>query len=204
MTILDGKRLSEKLLSGLKEEFLKLPKKPLLAAVTVGDDAATRSFLAQKKKIAAELGVDLRMYEHQASISTNALRKRVALIVHDAEPDGVIIQLPLPEEINAQYILNAVPPEKDVDVLSARSVGDCGGGKPRALPPVVGAIKALFDEYGIEYQKKHILVIGAGRLVGKPVALWLLEEKVSFTIVDEYTPDISPFTKSADIIITVG
>ena len=201
MIVLDGKRLSEKLLSRLKEEFSKLPKKLLLAVVTVSDDAATRSFLAQKKKIAAELGVDFRLYEHPASISTNELRTRVATIVHDAEPDSVIIQLPLPEGINAQYILNGVPPEKDVDVLSARAVGDFAVGKSRALPPVVGAIKALFDEYGIEYQKKHILVIGAGRLVGKPVALWLLEEKVSFTIVDERTLDVSEFTKKADIII---
>lgn len=202
MIILDGKQLSEKLLSGLKEEFSKPQKKLLLAAVVVDDNAATRAFLAKKKNVAAELGVDFRLYEHPASISTNELRKRVAVIVHDADPDGIIIQLPLPEAVNAQYILNAVPPEKDVDVLSSRAVGDFAVGKSRVFPPMVGAIKALFDEYGIEYHKKHILVIGAGRLVGKPVSLWLMQEKISFTLVDEHTPDISEFSKKSDIIIT--
>ncbi len=130
------------------------------------------------------------------------MRKRIAIIVHEADPDGIIIQLPLPPRISTQYILNSVPPEKDVDVLSARAVGDFSVGKSKVLPPVVGAIAALFHEYGIDYKTKHVVVVGAGALVGKPVAAWLANEKVSFTVVDENTPDISEFTKKADIIIS--
>ena len=202
MVILDGKSLAGKIIAGLKDEFSRLTKRPTLAVVVVGEDLVIRRFIEQKKKIAEELGVDFRTYEYPADISTNELRKRIATIVHDADPNGIIIQLPLTGHINTQYILNSIPPEKDVDVLSARAVGDFSVGKSKVLPPVVGAIAAFFEEYGIDYRKKHVVVVGAGRLVGKPVALWLANEKVSFTVVDENTSDITPFVKGADIIIS--
>lgn len=202
MVILDGKALAEKIIAGLKGEFARLGKKPALAAIVVGGDAVIRKFVERKEALAGELGVDFRVYEYPADISTNELRKRIAVIVHDADPAGVIVQLPLPPHVNQQYILNSVPPEKDVDVLSARAVGDFAVGKSKIYPPVVGAIQALFEEYGIDYRSKHILVVGAGTLVGKPVTAWLANEKVSFTVIDERTPDISEFTKKADVIIT--
>lgn len=199
---MDGKSLADRIIAELKETYAGFAKKPALAAVVVGADAVIRKFLERKKAVADELGVDFRIYEYSADISTNELRKRIAVIVHEAAPGGIIIQLPLPPHLNRQYILNSVPPEKDVDVLSARAVGDFAVGKSRIAPPVVGAIKALLGEYGIDYKSKHVIVIGAGALVGKPVAAWLANEKVSFTVVDENTPDISAFTKQADIIIT--
>ncbi len=202
MVILDGKALAGKIIAALKEEYARLPGKLSLAAVVVGSDAVVGKFIAQKKKVAEELGVDFRVYEYAPDISTNELRKRLAVLVHDADPDGIIIQLPLPPELNRQYILNSVPPEKDVDMLSARAMGDFAVGKSRILPPVVGAVKALLEEYHIDVGAKHVLVIGAGMLVGKPVALWLTNEKASFSVVGEHTPDISEFIKKADVIIT--
>ncbi|MBI4132082.1 MAG: bifunctional 5,10-methylenetetrahydrofolate dehydrogenase/5,10-methenyltetrahydrofolate cyclohydrolase [Candidatus Sungbacteria bacterium] len=200
--IMDGKALADKIITGLKPEYARLGKKPALAAIVVGGDAVIRKFIERKKNVAGEFGVDFRVYEYPADISTNELRKRIAQIVHDADPEGVIIQLPLPPHVNQQYILNSVPPEKDVDVLSARAVGDFSVGKSRILPPVVGAIAALFQEYGIDYRSKHVVVVGAGTLVGKPVAAWLANEKVSFTVVDEHTPDIAEFSRKADVIIS--
>lgn len=229
MILLDGKKLSQKILAGLKEEISKSRRRFSLAAVVVpkppqaagipavglgiGADPVIAKFVAQKKKIAEELGVDFKTYEYDSGISTNDLRRRIAAVVHDAEPDGVIIQLPLPEHINTRYILNSVPPEKDVDVLSARALGNFFVGKPphqsvgrgsksEVLPPVVGAIKALFDEYGITLKGKYVVVVGAGDLVGKPAAAWLLNEGVTFSVVRSSTADISEFTKKADIIIT--
>jgi len=224
MVILDGRTLAQKIIAGLKAEIGE--RELLLAAVVIGEDPVIAKFVTQKKKIADELGVAFRVYDYPATISTNDLRKRLATIVHDADPTGIIIQLPLPAHINTQYILNSVPPEKDVDVLSARAVGDFSVGKSKVLPPVVAAVKALFDEYGIDYRSKYIVVVGAGTLVGKPVAIWLTNEKASFTVVDpvrgkprrdvgaaaprarasngvdENTPDISESTQRADILIT--
>lgn len=201
MILLDGKVLAGKIIAGLRDEYQNIPRRISLGAVVVGIDPVIARFVAQKKKIADELGVDFRAYEYQAGISTNDLRTNMAALVHQADPDGIIVQLPLPSGINAQSILNAVPPEKDVDVLSARAMGNFAVGKSPILPPVVGAVKALLDEYRIDLRGKRIAVIGAGALVGKPVATWLLLEKTTFTVVEE-GGDVVAATRNADIIIS--
>ncbi len=202
MILLDGKKISEKILNELKAKITDTKKALRLAAVVVGKDPATQKFIEQKKKAAESIGVEVRVYAFEPSITTNELRKRIAEIVHEKNNIGVIIQLPLPAHINTQYILNAIPPEKDVDVLSARALGNFYVGKSEILPPVVGAIKAFFDEYGIEIKGKYAVVVGAGRLVGKPTALWLMNEGALVSAVNEYTKDFGVFTRAADIIVS--
>jgi len=201
MALLDGKALAGKIIAELREEYRKFPKKFSLGVVVVGSDPVIARFIAQKKKTADELGVDFRIYAYDAAVSTNDLRTNIAALVHQANLNGIVVQLPLPQTINAQSILNAVPPEKDVDVLSARAMGNFAVGKSPILPPVVGAIRALFDEYQINLRGKTVAVIGAGALVGKPVAIWLLLEKATFTVVEE-SGDVAAATRNADIIIS--
>lgn len=200
--LLDGKKLSEKILIGLKSEIQSSGKKFFLAVVVVGESPVIEKFIGQKERIARDLGIEFRRYNYESAISTNELRKRISVIVHEADPDGLIIQLPLPAAINTQYILNSIPPEKDVDVLSAKALGNFFTGKAKAVPPVVGAIQELIEEYGIEYKTKHVVVVGAGMLVGKPIASWLLNEKVSFSVVDENTKDPTSVLREADIIMS--
>ena len=202
MTLFDGKKLSQKILDELKLETAGTAKKLRLAVVVIGQNSVTQKFIQQKQKAAQFIGVDFRIFPFEETITTDELRKRIAQIVHEKKNTGVIIQLPLPEHLSVQYILNSVTPEKDVDMLSARSLGDLAVGKNRILPPVIGAIKAFFEEYEIDYKTKYIAVIGAGKLVGLPVSLWLLNEKATFTVLRSSTPDLSEFTKKADIIIS--
>ena len=202
MILLDGRKLAEKVLGGLKEEIAKRKKLLRLAVVIVGENSVTLKFIEQKKKAAEFLGVGIHIYPFEESITTNALRKRIGEIVHEAKNTGVIVQLPLPVHINAQYILNAIPPEKDVDVLSARALGNFYVGRSVVLPPVVGAVKVFFDEYNIEYRNKYAVVVGVGKLVGKPVAARLINEGVALSVVNEYTKDIGEFIRKADIIIS--
>lgn len=179
-----------------------MKKKLRLAVVVAGEDPVVRSFIGEKKKAAESVRIDVRVYPFDAEITTNELRKRIAEIVHEKKNTGVVIQLPLPPQINKQYVLNAIPPEKDVDVLSARAVGNFAVGKSPIFPPVAGAVKALFEEYGIDYADKNIVVIGAGLLVGRPVALWFLQEGATFTVVTEKTSQPENALRSADIIIS--
>lgn len=202
MVLLDGKKLSQKILAELKEEIAGLGKNLRLAAVVLGEDPVVLKFIEQKKKTAEEIGMDVRIYSFEVSITTNELRKRIAEIVHEKKNSGVIIQLPLPEHINEQYILNAILPEKDVDVLSARAVGNFAVGKSPIMPPVAGAVKAFFEEYRIDYKNKYIVIIGAGSLVGKPAALWFLQEKITFGMVEHLAGSPREFLKQADIIIS--
>ncbi|MEK7148935.1 MAG: bifunctional 5,10-methylenetetrahydrofolate dehydrogenase/5,10-methenyltetrahydrofolate cyclohydrolase [Patescibacteria group bacterium] len=204
MILLDGKKLAEELKDKLKKEFQKLRAPATLVFVEVGENPVSRKFIEQKKKLGEELGVSVRVRNFPDGISGSELRKKLAEIVHDDAVSGVVIQLPLPNSLlpQTQDILNAVVPKKDIDVLSARSVGDYRVGKSRIAPPVVGAIQALFEKYGIEYKKSHIVIIGAGQLVGKPIADWLLREQIPHTVLTDKSLDISSSTKNADILIS--
>lgn len=200
--LLDGKKLSKKILEEVKREVSEMKEKLRLAVVVVGEDPVVRKFIEQKKKAAESVGIDVRIYPFEEKVTTNELRKRVAEIVHEEKNTGVIIQLPLPPQINAQYILNSVTPEKDVDVLSARAIGNFVAGKGQVMPPVAGAIKALLEEYAVDYKNKYAVILGAGNLVGKPTALWLLNEKVTFSVVRSATKNPQEFLRQADIIIS--
>jgi len=202
MTLLEGRRLAEKMLVALREEIVSSKKKVRLAVVVVGSDPVVEKFIAQKQKAARAVGIDVRIYPLEETVTTNDLRKRIAKIVHEKKNTGVIIQLPLPPHINKQYILNSVVHKKDVDVLSARALGNWIVGKSPVMPPVAGAVKTLLDEYQISYRDKYIVVMGAGGLVGRPVALWLLQEGVTFGIITKAHPHSERLLKEADIIIS--
>lgn len=202
MILLDGKKLSQRIFDELSVEVSEMKKKIRLGVVVVGKDPVIEKFVGQKKKTAEEIGVDVRVYSFQEAITTNELRKRIAELVHEPHNTGLIIQLPLPGHINKQYILNAIPSDKDVDVLSSRAIGNFVVGKSEIMPPVAGAIKALLDEYGIVYRQKHVVILGAGSLVGRPVALWLLQEDVSFSVITEDTAKPEELLKQADIAIS--
>lgn len=200
--LIDGKKIAEEIKISLKEEVAKLNKKLRLAVVYVGENLASAKFIERKKKFGLEIGIDLRVYKFPEDISTNQLRRKISEIVHIKQNTGVIIQLPLPSQINTQYILNSVPSEKDPDALSARSLGNFVAGKSLLMPPVVGAIKIIFEKYKIDYKNKYVVLLGAGNLVGKPAALWLLNEKATFTVVRSSTENPEQFLKKADIIIS--
>lgn len=200
--IVDGKAIAEKIKSSLKEEISKSKKKIRLAVLKVGKDAVTVKYLEVKRKFAEAIGVDVRIYEVAIDISNNKLREKLSEIVHIDKNTGVIVQLPMPPAINMQYILDAIVPEKDPDILSSKSWGKFSIGKSKILPPVVGAIKTIFDENKIEIKGKNAVVVGAGRLVGKPVAVWLIGEGGTVSVIDENTKNPEGYTIKADIIIS--
>lgn len=193
--IIDGKKIAEEIKATLKGNGLKL------AIVQVGDDEASNKFIRQKVKFAKDIGAETRIYELPQDISTSQLRKKMAEISHISENDGVILQLPLPPQIKTQYVLNGIIMNKDVDVLSSRFFGDFATGHSKILPPVVGAIKLIFEKYNIDVRGKNIIVVGTGRLVGKPAAIWLINQEATVSVLNEYTPDILKFTRDADIIM---
>ncbi|MEK9209522.1 MAG: bifunctional 5,10-methylenetetrahydrofolate dehydrogenase/5,10-methenyltetrahydrofolate cyclohydrolase [Patescibacteria group bacterium] len=199
--IIDGRKMAEEIKTSLKKEVETFGKKIRLAVVFVGDDPISKKFIEQKKKLAKDIGVDVRVYNFPLIISTNELRKKISEVVHLKQNSGVIIQLPLPKQIKTQYILNAIPLEKDVDVLSARAFGDFSVGKEKVLPPIVGAVKKILITE-VALPKKYAVIVGAGRLVGRPLAIWFLNQGATISVLNENTKDISDFAKKADILIS--
>jgi len=200
--VIDGKKLAQEIIEELKEERKKISKKIRLAIVLVGNDPASLSFIKQKEKIAKEIGIDTRIYQYEDSIKTKELRKKVGEICRVTYNRGVIVQLPLPSSINTQVVLNAILPQKDIDVLCERNLGSFYTNRLSILPPVLASIKFLLERYKIDIEGKNILIIGRGRLVGKPTSLWFINQRATVIVANSKTKDLKEFISKADIIVS--
>jgi methylenetetrahydrofolate dehydrogenase (NADP+)/methenyltetrahydrofolate cyclohydrolase len=200
--VIDGKQLSREIIEELKQEKARIPKKIRLAVVLVGNDPASLSFIKQKEKIAQELNIDFRLYQYPETIKTKELRKKVSDICRVTFNRGIVVQLPLPESINNQVILNAILPLKDPDVLCEKNLGSFYVNRLEILPPVVAAIKFLLEKYQINPEGKNVLMIGRGQLVGKPVALWFINQRATVFVANSKTQNLKDLIKMADIIVS--
>lgn len=162
--------------------------------VQVGSDAATEKFIERKKKFGEAVGVTVVVHRFPSDVAEDVLAAEVRAIGEDSRVSGLIVQLPLPLEINADVVLDSIPPEKDVDALSSSS---------RVLAPVAGALAEIFSRYGIDPHGKRAVVVGQGRLVGKPVADWLLKNGALVEVVSlETREQMRSLIKRADIIVS--
>jgi len=186
MRVLDGKKIADKILRKLKKEIKTKRLKLKLAVVLVGENFASKIFIRKKQEACQRIGVDFELSKFPSKISRSKLKKEIKKIADNPKNSGIVIQLPLPGGFNPQEFLNLIPPEKNIEVFS----------------PVVCAISYLFKEYRISLKGKKIVLVGTGRLVGLPLALWLSKEKANFEVLDKFTKDISSVTKKADIIIS--
>ena len=197
---IDGKKIRDKVLEELKSEIGS--KKLRLVGVLVGDHSGSKKFMELKEKAAKEVGIDFKLHEFPGDISTNKLRDELNNIAKQGVNHGIIIELPLPKQINTQYILNTIPQEKDVDVLSIKAQGAFFVGKSKILPPAVEALKIVFKEHDIDVKGKNIAVFGYGVLIGKPIANWLAVQGASVFVINEFTKRPEEISKEADIIIS--
>jgi len=200
--VVDGKKLAQEILEEVRSEISAIKKKVRLASVLVGSNSASISFLKEKERACELAGIDFRLYRFPENITTSQLRARLAEIVHLPQNTGVILQLPLAEHLNTQYLLNAITPQKDVDCLSEGSLGAFIVGRHKILPPPVAALKFICEKFGITTIGKLTVVIGAGRLVGKPIAAWLMQQETNVVSLNEHTKNIGEFTRRADIIVS--
>lgn len=206
--VIDGQKIASEILGRLAAE--PKPEK-FLAAILVGEDKSSVSFLAQKEKVAKTLGVDFRLYKFPATSTNDELREEVGKIAAHKTCGGVIVQLPLPEGVNRHYVLNAIPPEKDVDVLGERAIGSFYVERAKVLPPAVGAVEEILRASGdganastndvATILKSHsVALVGLGLLVGRPIATWIMwRAKETFLL--RSTSDLN-IIKNADIVIT--
>ncbi len=202
MKILNGKKLSEEILANLKKEVRKSNLKLRLAVVQVGENSVSQIFINQKKKACKLVGADFKLYRFNEKINPQGLKSEIKKIVKNSANSGIIIQLPLPEKFLPEGFLNLIPEEKDIDVLSEKSLGKFYQGTLKILPPTVDGILRLLKNYKIELKGKDVVVIGAGRLVGFPLAIQLLKEKATLSVLNEFTKDALSFTKKADVLIS--
>ncbi|WP_027120672.1 bifunctional 5,10-methylenetetrahydrofolate dehydrogenase/5,10-methenyltetrahydrofolate cyclohydrolase [Mycoplasmopsis lipofaciens] len=194
MKILDGKTIADKKTLELKKEFDyirdELKRKPILAIIQVGDNKASNQYIKFKMRKAEELGVEVKHYRFKETARQRELLKKLDDI--NEEADGIIVQLPLPEHLSTQVILDAVRHEKDVDGLSTRNEFNFYNSIEKELsfvPATAIAVLDLMKEYKIELEDKKVAVIGRSHLVGKPTAFLIKKEKAN----------VSTFNKNSGI-----
>lgn len=191
--IVDGKAIKEEMGKELARRIALLGWSPKLVVLEVKGDFASEKFVALKESFAKQIGVTFDKHSFPLAITTEQFVETVKAVSADPTVHGIVVQLPLPEHIDTNAVLAAIHPTKDVDAL---------GSTPRVMPPVAGAVAEILVRQGVTPKGKRAVVVGYGRLVGKPVAQWLVDQGAHIHVVDKDTPDAAGFTKSADIIVS--
>jgi methylenetetrahydrofolate dehydrogenase (NADP+)/methenyltetrahydrofolate cyclohydrolase len=205
MVLIDGKKVSEEIRNRLAEEIQKLKKKtgktPGLATVLVGDDPASAVYVRNKNKICGELGFQSFEKKLSADTSEEKLLQLVGELNSNKDIHGILVQLPLPNQIDSEKILEAIDPKKDVDGFHPVNVGKLVVGNALLTPCTPTGIIELLDRYDIEISGKHAVIIGRSNIVGKPVSMLLLQRNATITICHSRTQNLEEVTRSADILV---
>jgi len=203
MTILDGKKLSDKIMSEVKNDVQILQKKgitPGLAVVLVGSDPASAAYVNMKSRACKEAGIYSIAHEMPDTISQENILEIIHMMNNNPNIDGILVQLPLPKHIDTTAILEAIVPEKDVDGFHPYNVGRVVAGLDGFIPATPYGVMELLKEYDIDPQGKNVCVVGASNIVGKPMATLLLNANATVDICHIYTKDLKAHTLNADII----
>ena len=204
--ILDGKELSKKIKTQLKLEVETLKNKtgktPKLAVVLVGDDPASAIYVKNKKNACKFVGITSEVKVLDKSTTQTELESVLSTLNSDKTVNGILLQLPLPNGLNERQALNCIDPQKDVDGLTTVNMGKLLTNEQGLTPCTPTGIMELFNEYNINLDGKHVVVINRSLLVGKPLEQMLLHKNATVTICHSHTKNIASLTKNADIIVT--
>lgn len=202
-TILDGKKLRDKILAELKSKLDKIEKKPTLVVILVGNNPASRIYVENKKKTADKIGINSIIIKYPEKITEKELLDKIHELNKDDNINAILVQLPLPKHISKENIMNTIDPRKDVDGFTPYNIGKLfSGEKPFCYPCTPKGILLLLDEYNIELEGKHAVIIGRSNIVGKPLIQFLLNRNATVTICHSHTKNLSDITKTADILIS--
>lgn len=200
MAEINGKLIRQKILDRVKTNIDKLGRRPVLAVVLVGNNSVSAKYVAKKQMAADFVGVEFDLHRFPNQITAKQLIEEVKRI--QLKADAVIVQLPLPAQIDQQQVLDAIDLKKDVDCLSSLAIGSVVRGSNLVLPPTAGAVMEILDEKKINLKGKHVVVVGQGELVGKPLAAMLINQPVTLTVCGIHTKNLSDMTLQADVLIT--
>ena len=202
--IIDGKELSKKLKEQMKDRVAQMRQQdivPKLVVVLVGNNSASEVYVRNKHKACGEVGIESEVIKMPEETTQQELLDVVKGLNEDRTVDGILVQLPLPGQINEKVVLRSILPEKDVDGFHPVNVGLLSIGDDCYAPATPSGIIAMFKEYGIEIAGKHCVIIGRSNIVGKPMAALLLRHNATVTVCHSKTQNLGELTRQADIVI---
>ena len=207
--ILDGKALSNKILDEISKEhdlmFKKNGRRAGLVVIIVGDDKASRVYVKNKRMTCEKVGFFTETIDFSSNISEEELLKEIERLNSDERFDGILVQLPLPKHIDELKVLNTISPDKDVDGFHFNNIGKMVVGDDTGfLSCTPYGIMQLFDEYNINVEGKDVVIIGRSNIVGKPMALLLIQKRATVQVCNTRTKDMREKLKNADIVISAA
>lgn len=199
--LIDGKALAAKVKEQMRIKTEKLTARPGLAVIIVGDNPASRVYVNGKKKDCEECGFYSEEHALPGTAAQEELLELIAQLNEREDIDGILVQLPLPEQFNEQEVLRAIRPDKDVDCFHPYNVGKLMIGEEGFLPCTPSGVMRMLEEYGIDVAGKHCVVVGRSNIVGKPQAILMLRGHATVTICHSRTPDLADQCRKADILV---
>lgn len=204
--ILDGKKLALEVQAELKEKVKKMvaekKKRPVLAVVLVGEDAASKIYVRNKQRACEEIGIASELYTLSAEVRQESLEYILQSLAERGDIDGILLQMPLPDHLDAEKALLCIPPEKDVDAFHPINAGFLFRDNYHFLPCTPAGIMELLAKNGIDVFGKECVVVGQSNIVGKPMAVMLIHAGGTVTACHKDTADLRFHTKRADILVT--
>jgi methylenetetrahydrofolate dehydrogenase (NADP+)/methenyltetrahydrofolate cyclohydrolase len=210
--MLDGKALARKLQSELTAEVAEFIENnsvtPCLTVVLVGDDPASEVYVRNKRAACERVGIESRLIRLPADTTQDELLKQLGKLNKDDEVHGILVQLPLPPQIDVARIVQAVSPAKDVDAFHPENVGRIVQGRPRFLPCTPQGVRELLSSVGVDPAGQHVVIIGRSEIVGKPLALLLMQKgpggDATVTVCHSRSTNLAQITRQADILVAAA
>jgi len=206
--ILDGKALSARLREGMREDVAALTalhgRAPGLAVILVGDDPASHVYVRNKKRACENIGIASFAHELDAATTQQHLLGLIAELNHDPRVDGILVQLPLPGHIDAEAVIEAITPDKDVDGFHPYNIGRLAARMPAMRPCTPFGCMRLLEETGMDLYGKEAVIVGASNIVGRPMALELLLAGATVTVTHKFTRDLQTHIRRADIVVAAA
>lgn len=201
-TRIDGKALAAQVKAQVREEAAKLPRRPGLAVVLVGDDPASKVYVNGKEKDCGECGIVSFSHKLPADTAQETLLALIRELNADPAVDGILCQLPLPGYLDEDAVINAIVPDKDVDCFHPFNVGRMSIGQPVFLPCTPAGVMEMLRAYDVPIRGKRCVVLGRSNIVGKPMAMLLTQADGTVTVCHSRTEDLAEITRQADILVS--
>ena len=206
--IIDGKKYSEEIKNEIKKEIIELKKKkneiPCLVVILIGSFEPSKIYVRNKEKVANEVGIKSKILKYPSDIKEQEILNKIKDLNNDKDVHGILVQLPLPKQINVKNIINSIDPKKDVDGFNPINVGNLASGYKSIVPCTPLGCMILIKKIEKKIDGKHAVIIGRSNLNGKPMSQLLLKENCTVTIVHSKTRDIKTECKKADILVAAA
>lgn len=201
MEILNGKDLSAKIKDEIKCASEEHTQTPILAVITIGDDAASAVYVRNKKKACEYVGFSFMHFDYLSEVKESVVIRKIKELNRDKTVNGILLQLPIPEHFNLEKIINTIDPRKDVDGLTTTNMGKLLSGNYGMIPCTPRGILEILDYYNVSLEGKNVCVIGRSHLVGKPIAMLCCDRNATVSICHSKTKNLKDYTTKADILI---